>query len=166
MEIHVMIALRAIILLAVLSTASFAQQQATTALPFYVRLVQEYKYPGTELVSSAGMIEQVVSVDADTYTLATTSGGTVKIPKSLVNPVSDREAANGLLAERATHDAQMQQAINVLQQLQTERQQMLQVIQAAIAARQQQSSGASATQIRDELKALRDIQELMKNRRR
>ena len=146
-----------------------AQEQPKTGFPFYVRLTQQYGYPGTGWVSDAGMIEQVVNEDPDNYISSTPNGIAVKIPKSLVVKVSDREAANGLIAERATHEAQMEQALAIVkqkvatvQQLQTEREGIMQAIQAAIAVRaQQRSSGA---ELRDEIKALRELLDLTKNK--
>ena len=166
----------ALIILAAFPALVCAQDQAKTSFPFYVRLTQQYQYPGTELVSSSGMIGQVVNEDLDNYVLSSPVGTTIKVPKSLVVRVTERDAANGLIAERATYATQMQQAAAAMkqmaatvQQLQTEREQIMQAIQLAIAARQQQqqqSTGASAQEIRDELKAIREIEELIKNPRR
>jgi hypothetical protein len=160
----------AVMIFATLRTSILAQEQPKTGFPFYVRLTQQYQYPGTGLVSSAGMIEQVVNEDPDNFILSTPDGIAVKVPKLLVVKVSYREAANGMIAERATYSAQMEQAVAAMkqmvatvQQLQTEREQIKQAIQAAIAVREQQrSSRGSAQALRDELKAIREIQELMK----
>jgi len=153
--------------------SAFAQEATDNQFPFYVRLTQAYQYPGTDLASTAGMIEQVVAESLGDYVLSAPIGITVKIPKSLTVRVSDQEAADGLLAERVTQVAQMKQAIDFMQQmaeankkLLAEREQIMQAIQSDVAARQQQSTGSSAQDLRDELKAIRGIQELMKNRRR
>jgi hypothetical protein len=53
----------AVVIVAALPTSHLAQEPAKTSFPFYVRLTQQYQYPGTELVSTAGMIEQVVNED-------------------------------------------------------------------------------------------------------
>jgi len=130
------------------ANAMRGEEASQSQFPFCVRLTQQYQYPGTELVSSAGMIEQVVNEDSDNYVLSTPTETTVKIPKSLVMRVSDGEAANGLIAERTTHTAQIQQAAAAVkqmaatvQQLQAEREQIMQaiqLIQLVIAVRQKQ----------------------------
>ena len=172
MKLH--ICFTAIIICAAVPTLVVAQEQPKNSFPFYVRLTQQYQYPGTELVSAAGMIEQVVNEDPENYVLSTPGGTTVKVPKSLVLRVTEREAASGLIAERATYASEMEKAAmtmkqmaGTVEQLQAERQQIMQTIQLALAVRQQQSnSGSSAQQVRDELKAIRDIQELMKGPRK
>lgn len=67
----------------------------------FVQITKQYQYPNTQLVSTPGMIEQVVGEDEKYFTLSTPTGGTVKIPKALARRVSLEVAVKGLIAERA-----------------------------------------------------------------
>ena len=68
--------------------------------PSYIKVTQEYKYPGTNLTSTAGMVEKVIAEEKNTYILQAPKGKLVRIPKSITKRITAEDAASLLISER------------------------------------------------------------------
>jgi hypothetical protein len=112
----------------IFSTAEMAFAQQAVGRSLYVKIKMRYQYPGTELVSEAGMVERVVGERGNEYLLQAPGAKTVAIPKNLVQQITAEAAAHALLAEREATSLRIQE---VFLQLQAERLRAAQALAAA-----------------------------------
>ena len=96
------------LLLALLLPASLGQ--AKPMKPYYVQVTQDYVYPGTHFMSTAGAVEKVLAVDGKFYVIQAPKGNEVKLPKKFGQKITDSRAASTLLGERELLQEQLQHA--------------------------------------------------------
>jgi hypothetical protein len=183
-----------LVVLLLLNLPAHAQTPAPSpaaAFPFWVEVTQEYTYPGTSWTSISGMVEQVIGEDEVNYIITSSAGDQLKLPKAYSKKVTSEVAAVRLFMERKlSYDLHMQQLVRqeameeVLEQAKariteydtalkasqskvTEYEQGMQLITALMKLEQQQRAGQqlSASEMREQLRLIQDLQNMQKGRR-
>lgn len=122
---------------------------AQPAFPIWVAVTQEYTYPGTQLSSSAGMIEQAIGADNINYIVTASDGRQLRLPKAYARQATAEEAARSLFQER-----------NKTAKILLQYEQYL--LAAATALKNQQSQGASMNDAQQALQILQQMNDLHK----
>ncbi len=146
---------------------AIAQDSTPASFPYYVKVLQTYTFPGTQWTSSPNEVEQVIAETPEFFIVTTSEGTSVQLPKSIAARITEKEAADLLMAERKMHHdrymALLKQAEEYAAQVYQERQQIIQMIQMATALQKQNSgSGSSTSDMREQLKLIQDLQDMMK----
>jgi len=158
----------AAIICIITAIGAIAQDSTASEYPYYVKVVQTYTYPGTQWTSSPGEVEQAIAETPEFYIVTTSMGTSVQLPKSIATRITEKEAAGLLMAERKQHHDRYTELSNQFEQFaaQTnqEKQQIIQMIQIATAIEKQNAgSGSSTSEMREQIKLIQDLQNLMKS---